>query len=92
MLARVAHIDAVGAARPDVIGLLGTARYCAPAAPFSFVGSIPCATRPRFRGLSRRAQRCFAPSASCCGTGGLTLLSPRSRLCQSPQGGWSPIL
>ncbi|HZI26656.1 MAG TPA: hypothetical protein VFD64_00785, partial [Gemmatimonadaceae bacterium] len=28
--------DAVGAARPDVIGLLGTARYCAPAAPFQF--------------------------------------------------------
>src|SRR5688572_8955322 len=46
MLTHVALIDAVGAARPDVIGLLGTARYYALAAPFSFCRVEWCATRP----------------------------------------------
>ena len=41
---------------PTLVGLLGTARYCAPAAPFSFVGRM-LRDAARFRGLSRQAQR-----------------------------------
>src|SRR5688572_5819939 len=87
-----ARMDAVGAARPDLVGLLGTARDCAPAAPFSFVGSTSARLGPVFRGslvgLSAGALvQASALLAFCCGTGGLTLLSPRSRLCHSPWGG-----
>ena len=75
-------MNAVGAARRDVRELLGRV-HSAPTAPTLFPGQV-LHDAARFSGLSRRAKRhalfqASASLASCCGTGGLTRLSPRSR-------------
>ena len=85
MLARSARIDAVGAARPDVVELLGTARYCAPAAPFRFVGRM-LRDAARFPGLSRQA-RGWSPVSGFRATGVLL----RHRRAHAPLTAKSPL-
>src|SRR5687768_1079462 len=90
MLTHVALIDAVGAARPDVLGLLGTARYYALAAPFSFCRVEWCATRPGSVGFHVGLSAGACPRLRAIG---VLLrycrdhaLSPRRRRCHSPWG------
>ena len=81
-----ARIDAVGAARPDLVGLLGTARSCAPAAPFSFVGSTCARLGPGLQRLSRRARR-WCPCSGFRATGVLL----RHRRAHAPLTAKSPL-